>query len=47
MMLPNFAADAPKFHTGDGKPKVVDEKETTVYKRQFDVEYQLKMKASR
>jgi curved DNA binding protein len=33
--------------TGEGKPKVQDEKETTVYKRALDVEYQLKMKASR
>ncbi|KAI8473942.1 MAG: peptidase M24, structural domain-containing protein [Monoraphidium minutum] len=33
--------------TGEGKPKVLDEKETTVYKRALDVEYKLKMKASR
>ena len=33
--------------TGDGKPKVVDEKETAVYKRALDVGYQLKLKASR
>jgi hypothetical protein len=32
---------------GEGKPKLVDEKETTVYKRALDVEYMLKMKASR
>lgn len=33
--------------TGEGKPKVFDEKETTVYKRALDVQYQLKLKASR
>ncbi|GBF91385.1 hypothetical protein Rsub_04125 [Raphidocelis subcapitata] len=33
--------------TGEGKPRMVDEKETTVYKRALDVEYMLKMKASR
>ncbi|KAI8465333.1 MAG: peptidase M24, structural domain-containing protein [Monoraphidium minutum] len=33
--------------SGEGKPKVLDEKETTVYKRALDVEYKLKMKASR
>ncbi|PSC67181.1 proliferation-associated 2G4 [Micractinium conductrix] len=33
--------------TGEGKPKVLDEKETTVYKRAMEVQYQLKMKASR
>ncbi|GAX82493.1 hypothetical protein CEUSTIGMA_g9920.t1 [Chlamydomonas eustigma] len=33
--------------TGDGKPKVLDEKATTVYKRALDVEYNLKLKASR
>mmetsp|Transcript_40461 Transcript_40461/g.89906 ORF Transcript_40461/g.89906 Transcript_40461/m.89906 type:complete len:391 (+) Transcript_40461:54-1226(+) len=33
--------------TGDGKTKVLDEKETTVYKRALDMEYQLKLKASR
>jgi len=33
--------------TGEGKPKVLDEKETTVYKRALDKEYNLKMKASR
>lgn len=32
---------------GEGKPKVVDDRETTVYKRALDVGYQLKMKASR
>lgn len=32
---------------GEGKPKVVDEKETTVYKRALDVSYNLRMKASR
>ena len=30
--------------TGDGKPKVQDEKATTVYKRALDVEYQLKVR---
>eukprot|EP00241_Pyramimonas_parkeae_P005841 CAMPEP_0114248906 /NCGR_PEP_ID=MMETSP0058-20121206/13833_1 /TAXON_ID=36894 /ORGANISM="Pyramimonas parkeae, CCMP726" /LENGTH=386 /DNA_ID=CAMNT_0001362365 /DNA_START=78 /DNA_END=1238 /DNA_ORIENTATION=+ len=35
------------YSTGEGKPKVVDEKETTVYKRALDKEYNLKMKASR
>eukprot|EP00877_Chromochloris_zofingiensis_P000802 jgi/Chrzof1/10722/Cz05g10020.t1 len=33
--------------TGEGKPKMKDEKETTVYKRALDVEYKLKLKASR
>lgn len=33
--------------TGEGKVRVLDEKETTVYKRALDVEYQLKLKASR
>ncbi|KAL4422002.1 hypothetical protein ABPG77_005432 [Micractinium sp. CCAP 211/92] len=33
--------------TGEGKPKIQDEKETTVYKRAMEVQYQLKMKASR
>ena len=32
---------------GEGKPKVVDEKETTVYKRAVGMDYQLKLKASR
>lgn len=32
---------------GEGKPKMKDEKETTVYKRALDVEYKLKLKASR
>jgi len=35
------------FSTGEGKPKVLDEKDTTVYKRALDKEYNLKMKASR
>eukprot|EP00242_Pyramimonas_sp_CCMP2087_P005987 CAMPEP_0198224746 /NCGR_PEP_ID=MMETSP1445-20131203/98154_1 /TAXON_ID=36898 /ORGANISM="Pyramimonas sp., Strain CCMP2087" /LENGTH=394 /DNA_ID=CAMNT_0043904013 /DNA_START=72 /DNA_END=1256 /DNA_ORIENTATION=- len=35
------------FSTGEGKPKVRDEKDTTVYKRALDKEYNLKMKASR
>ncbi|GAB4814168.1 hypothetical protein N2152v2_001214 [Parachlorella kessleri] len=33
--------------SGEGKPKVHDEKETTVYKRALEVQYQLKLKASR
>ncbi|CAI0539690.1 unnamed protein product, partial [Linum tenue] len=33
--------------TGDGKPKLLDEKETTIYKRAVDKNYHLKMKASR
>ncbi|KAI3993482.1 hypothetical protein MKX01_002495 [Papaver californicum] len=33
--------------TGDGKPKLVDEKQTTIYKRAVDKSYSLKMKASR
>lgn len=33
--------------TGEGKPRMLDEKETTVYKRALDVAYSLKMKASR
>ncbi|GIL71145.1 hypothetical protein Vretifemale_1754 [Volvox reticuliferus] len=33
--------------TAEGKPRVLDEKETTVYKRALEVAYQLKMQASR
>eukprot|EP00252_Welwitschia_mirabilis_P019011 TRINITY_DN428_c0_g1_i1.p1 TRINITY_DN428_c0_g1~~TRINITY_DN428_c0_g1_i1.p1 ORF type:complete len:394 (+),score=110.68 TRINITY_DN428_c0_g1_i1:287-1468(+) len=33
--------------TGEGKPKLLDEKQTTVYKRAVDKTYQLKMKSSR
>lgn len=33
--------------TGDGKPKMADEKETTVFKRALDTQYQLKIKSSR
>eukprot|EP00898_Chlorokybus_atmophyticus_P004101 jgi/Chlat1/4692/Chrsp3S05623 len=33
--------------TGEGKPKLLDEKQTTVYKRAVDRNYSLKMKASR
>nr|XP_024389812.1 ERBB-3 BINDING PROTEIN 1-like [Physcomitrium patens] len=33
--------------TGDGKPKLLDEKQTTVYKRAVDKNYHLKMKASK
>ncbi|KAK9699148.1 hypothetical protein RND81_08G155800 [Saponaria officinalis] len=33
--------------TGDGKPKMLDEKQTTIYKRAVDKNYHLKMKASR
>ncbi|KAL3622757.1 ERBB-3 BINDING PROTEIN 1 [Castilleja foliolosa] len=33
--------------TGEGKPKLLDEKQTTVYKRAVDRNYLLKMKASR
>ncbi|EXB44976.1 hypothetical protein L484_026567 [Morus notabilis] len=33
--------------TGDGKPKLLDEKQTTIYKRAEDNNYHLKMKASR
>lgn len=33
--------------TGEGKTRVVDEKETTVYKRALDKNYNLKMKTSR
>ncbi|KAI3836825.1 hypothetical protein MKW98_005158 [Papaver atlanticum] len=33
--------------TGEGKPKLVDEKQTTIYKRAVDKSYSLKMKASR
>ncbi len=32
---------------GEGKPKLTDEKQTSVYKRALDVEYRLKMAASR
>jgi curved DNA binding protein len=41
-----FAIDV-LVSTGDGKPRVLDEKQTTVYKRALDREYSLKMKASR
>ena len=40
---PRRLHDAP----GEGKPKMVDEKETTVYKRAVGMDYQLKLKASR
>uniref|UniRef100_A0A2P2LV18 ERBB-3 BINDING PROTEIN 1 n=2 Tax=Rhizophora mucronata TaxID=61149 RepID=A0A2P2LV18_RHIMU len=33
--------------TGEGKPKMLDEKNTTIYKRAVDKNYHLKMKASR
>lgn len=33
--------------TGDGKTRIVDEKETMIYKRALDREYNLKLKASR
>ncbi|KAI5421875.1 ERBB-3 BINDING PROTEIN 1 [Lathyrus oleraceus] len=33
--------------TGEGKPKLLDEKQTTIYKRAVDKSYHLKMKASR
>jgi curved DNA binding protein len=33
--------------TGDGKPRMQDERETTVFKRALDVQYQLKIKAAR
>ncbi|KAG6435774.1 hypothetical protein SASPL_100649 [Salvia splendens] len=33
--------------TGEGKPRLLDEKETTIYKRAVDKNYNLKMKASR
>nr|BAV58252.1 proliferation-associated protein 1 [Ulva partita] len=33
--------------TGDGKARVVDEKQTTVFKRALNVEYSLKLKSSR
>ncbi|CAL5200944.1 unnamed protein product [Lathyrus oleraceus] len=33
--------------TGEGKPKLLDEKQTTIYKRAVDRSYNLKMKASR
>ncbi|XP_047321492.1 ERBB-3 BINDING PROTEIN 1-like [Impatiens glandulifera] len=33
--------------TGEGKPKLLDEKQTTIYKRAVDMSYQLKMKTSR
>lgn len=33
--------------TGDGKPKLLDEKQTTIYKRAVDKNYHLKMKTSR
>lgn len=33
--------------TGEGKPRMLDEKQTTIYKRAVDKNYHLKMKASR
>ena len=33
--------------TGDGKPKMTEERETTVFKRALDTQYQLKIKAAR
>lgn len=33
--------------TGEGKPKLIDEKQTTIYKRAVDKNYHLKMKSSR
>ncbi|PPR86554.1 hypothetical protein GOBAR_AA34133 [Gossypium barbadense] len=33
--------------TGEGKPKLLDEKQTTIFKRAVDKNYHLKMKASR
>lgn len=33
--------------TGDGKPKLLDERQTTIYKRAVDKNYHLKLKASR
>ncbi|XP_020571748.1 ERBB-3 BINDING PROTEIN 1-like [Phalaenopsis equestris] len=33
--------------TGEGKPKLLDEKQTTIYKRAVDKNYHLKLKASR
>ncbi|XP_008792800.2 ERBB-3 BINDING PROTEIN 1 [Phoenix dactylifera] len=33
--------------TGEGKPKLLDERHTTIYKRAMDKNYHLKMKASR
>jgi hypothetical protein len=35
------------FVAGEGKARVVDEKQTTVYKRALSEEYRLKMKSSR
>lgn len=32
---------------GEGKPRMLDEKETTVYKRALDMAYNLKIKSSR
>ena len=33
--------------TGEGKTRIVDEKETMIYKRALDIEYNLRLKASR
>ncbi|XP_077237013.1 ERBB-3 BINDING PROTEIN 1-like isoform X2 [Tasmannia lanceolata] len=33
--------------TGEGKPKLLDERQTTIYKRAVDKNYHLKMKSSR
>jgi len=35
------------FSTGEGKPKMVDEKQTAVYKHALDHKYSLKLKAAR
>eukprot|EP00775_Hariotina_reticulata_P003729 gene3729-3990_t len=57
--MKQFIIDANKFEpnevyaidivvsTGEGKPKMLNEKETTVYKRALEGQYQLKLKASR
>ena len=50
MVKPGLLRHAFRFIYGDageGKPKITDEKQTTVYKRALDVEYRLKMAASR
>lgn len=45
--LPSTALPAGLPGSGEGKPRMLDEKETSVYKRALDVEYKLKLKASR
>lgn len=53
-MLPRLVSRCPLFYvevesgrSGEGKAKVLNEKQTSVFKRALNVEYSLKLKASR